>query len=83
MFNPSVQHVYSWEGLKMSISKNLQHYDKQAVICGKWLQVFDEVKLRFMELPVWTQEIIMEDMSTALQNRIKVMKKANIKSQVM
>jgi hypothetical protein len=81
MFNPSVQHVYSWEGIKMSINKNLQHYDKQAVICGKWLQVFDEVKPQFMELPVWTQEIIIEDMSTALQNRITVMQKANKNSQ--
>jgi hypothetical protein len=65
----------------MSLSKNLQHYDKQTVIGGKWLQVFDEVKLQFMELPVWTQEIIIEDMSTALQNRITVMQRANIKSQ--
>jgi hypothetical protein len=65
----------------MSINKNLQHYDKQTVIGGKWLQVFDEIKLQFMELPIWTQEIILEDMSTALQNRITVMKKANKESQ--
>ncbi len=47
------------------------------------MQVFDEVKMQIMGLPDWAQGILMEDISSALQNRIVVMHEAYKNSKVM
>ena len=44
---------------------------------GKWIQAFDETQNQIMDLPDWAQGILIEDLTTALQNRIIIMNKAN------
>ncbi len=44
---------------------------------GKWIQVFDDAKNQIMDLPNWAQGILIEDLTTALQNRITIMDNAN------
>ena len=44
---------------------------------GKWIQAFDEAQNQIMDLPDWAQGILIEDLTTALQNRIIIMNKAN------
>jgi hypothetical protein len=63
----------------MSNNENLHfhNYEKLDDVRGQWMQVFDEVKMQIMELPDWAQGILMEDISSALQNRIIVMHEAN------
>jgi hypothetical protein len=65
----------------MSNTENFQNYKNLATTRGKWTQVFDDVKSQIMVLPDWAQGILMEDISTALQNRINVMHEANKNSQ--
>jgi hypothetical protein len=67
----------------MTIIEKLKHSDNQSAMVGKWINVFDEVKVQFINLPVWAQEILIDDISAALQNRLLVMQKANKNSQAM
>jgi len=67
----------------MSNTENFQNYKNLATTRGKWIQVFDEVESQIMGLPDWAQGILMEDISSALQNRIIVMHQANKNSQWM
>jgi hypothetical protein len=67
----------------MTIIEKLKHSDNQAAMVGKWIHVFDEVKVQFINLPVWAQEILIDDISAALQNRLLVMQKANNNSRAM
>jgi hypothetical protein len=50
---------------------------------GKWIQTFDEAKNQIMNLPDWAQGILIEDITTALQNRIIIMNNANKNIQEM
>ena len=40
---------------------------------AKWLQIWFELKDRIMKLPKNKQAILLEDMKTALENRLKTM----------
>ncbi len=63
------------EGININKNSNFEFYEKQTATRGKWMQVFDEVKTQFMDLPDWAQGIFLEDISVALENRIAVMDK--------
>jgi hypothetical protein len=65
----------------MSNIESFQNYKNLDATRGKWIQVFDDVKSQIMVLPDWAQGILMEDISTALQNRIDVMHEANKNAQ--
>jgi hypothetical protein len=69
----------------MSNNENLHfhNYEKLDDVRGQWMQVFDEVKMQIMGLPDWAQGILMEDISSALQNRIVVMHEAYKNSKEM
>ena len=67
----------------MSNIESFQNYKNLDATRGKWIQVFDDVKSQISGLPDWAQGILMEDISTALQNRINVMHEANKNSQWM
>jgi hypothetical protein len=66
----------------MSNNENLtfHNYEKLDDVRGQWMQVFDELKMQIMDLPDWAQGILMQDISSALQNRIVVMHEADINS---
>jgi hypothetical protein len=68
--------------IKMSNNENLtfHNYEKLDDVRGQWMQVFDELKMQIMDLPDWAQGILMQDISSALQNRIVVMHEADINS---
>jgi hypothetical protein len=46
----------------------------------QWLQTWKEFEQDFSELPDWTQKIIIQDIKTALENRITAMKRAKQKN---
>jgi hypothetical protein len=61
----------------MSNTESFQNYKNLDATRGKWIQVFDDVKSQIIGLPDWAQGILMEDIRSALQNRIIVMHEAD------
>ncbi len=53
-----------------------QQYEKQAALRKKWMQMWEEFEQQFAELPKWAQEILLQDIGTAVQSRISVMLRA-------
>jgi len=39
----------------------------------KWVQTWDKIGARILRMPEWMQNIILEDINTAILNRIAVM----------
>jgi hypothetical protein len=39
----------------------------------KWMKIWDQIGNRVLKLPPWMQEIILDDIDTAINNRISVM----------
>jgi hypothetical protein len=65
----------------MSNTESFQNYKNLDSTRGKWIQVFDDVKSQISGLPDWAQGILMEDIRSALESRIKVMNEADKNSQ--
>jgi nitrogen fixation-related uncharacterized protein len=42
----------------------------------KWMHLWSMFKEQFSDLPKWAQDILFEDINTAVQNRLKIMKRA-------
>jgi len=42
---------------------------------NKWLSIWDEVSERILRLPLWMQQIILDDIQVAIQNRVLVMER--------
>jgi len=47
------------------------HAEKQ--VKKKWMKMWDQIGNRILKLPPWMQEIILDDIDTAINNRISVM----------
>jgi len=41
----------------------------------KWLEIWEEIGQRILKLPEWMQEIILDDIQVAIQNRVLVMER--------
>lgn len=39
----------------------------------KWMQIWDQIGQRVLKLPAWMGDIILDDINTAINNRISVM----------
>jgi hypothetical protein len=47
------------------------HAEKQAK--KKWMKIWDQIGSRILKLPPWMQGIVLDDIDTAINNRISVM----------
>jgi hypothetical protein len=41
----------------------------------KWLRIWDEIADRILKLPLWMQQIILDDIQVAIENRVSVMER--------
>jgi hypothetical protein len=48
-------------------------YPKQAELLLKWLNTWDKIGQRISQLPEWMQTILLDDINTAVNNRIATM----------
>ncbi len=46
---------------------------KQAELLQKWFDTWDKIGERILNLPEWTQIILLDDINTAIVNRVTVM----------
>jgi len=53
--------------------KVLEDFGKEAEMRKKWLRTWEQLGERILKLPKWMQNIILEDVNTAVKNRIATM----------
>jgi hypothetical protein len=53
--------------------KVLESFGREAELRRKWLQMWERIGYRILKLPKWMQEIVLEDVNTAIRNRIATM----------
>jgi len=53
--------------------KTLEGFGRDAALRRKWMCMWDELGERVLKLPKWMQDIVLEDINTAIRNRIATM----------
>jgi hypothetical protein len=53
--------------------KVLENFGREAELRRKWLQMWERIGNRILKLPKWMQEIVLEDVNTAIRNRTATM----------
>ena len=62
------------EASKMAVEvKVLENFGREANLRKKWLQMWETLGVRILKLPKWMQDIVLEDVNTAIRNRIATM----------
>ena len=51
----------------------LENFGREAELRKKWLKMWENLGRRILRMPKWMQEIVLEDINTAIRNRINVM----------
>jgi len=51
----------------------LEDFGREAALRKKWIKTWQKLGERILKLPKWMQDIVLEDVNTALRNRIAVM----------
>jgi hypothetical protein len=53
--------------------KVLEDFGREAELRKKWLRMWEKLGERILKLPKWMQTIILEDVNTAVTNRLATM----------
>ncbi len=53
--------------------KVLEDFGREAELRKKWMSMWEKLGERILKLPKWMQTIILEDVNTAITNRIATM----------
>ncbi len=53
--------------------KVLENFGREAEMRKKWLRTWEKLGERILRLPRWMQNIILEDVNTAVSNRVATM----------
>ena len=53
--------------------KTLKGFGRDAQIKRRWLKMWEDLGERVLKLPKWMQDIVLEDINTAIRNRIATM----------
>jgi len=51
----------------------LENFGREAELRKKWMRMWENLGVRILRMPKWMQEIILEDINTAVRNRIAIM----------
>ena len=51
----------------------LENFGREAELRKKWMRMWENLGKRILKMPEWMQEIILEDVNTAIRNRIATM----------
>jgi hypothetical protein len=62
------------EASELSVEvKILENFGREADLRKKWLKMWETLGVRILKLPKWMQDIVLEDVNTAIRNRIATM----------
>lgn len=51
----------------------LENFGREAELKKKWMYMWENLGRRILKMPEWMQEIVLEDINTAIRNRMSVM----------
>ncbi|MEM1589286.1 MAG: hypothetical protein QW175_02565 [Candidatus Bathyarchaeia archaeon] len=51
----------------------LENFGREAELRKKWMRMWENLGKRILRMPKWMQEIVLEDINTAVRNRIAIM----------
>jgi hypothetical protein len=51
----------------------LENFGREAELRKKWMLMWENLGHRILKMPKWMQEIVLEDINTAIRNRIAIM----------
>jgi hypothetical protein len=51
----------------------LENFGREAELRKKWMHMWERLGVRILKLPKWMQEIVLEDVNTAIRNRLAIM----------
>jgi hypothetical protein len=51
----------------------LQYFGAEAELKKKWMRMWESLGKRILRMPKWMQDIVLEDINTAIRNRLAVM----------
>jgi hypothetical protein len=51
----------------------LENFGREAELRKKWMRLWERLGVRILKMPKWMQEIVLEDINTAVRNRIAIM----------
>jgi hypothetical protein len=51
----------------------LENFGREAELRKKWMRMWERLGVRILKMPKWMQEIVLEDINTAIKNRIAIM----------
>lgn len=47
--------------------------DRKKEMEKKWMKIWDQIGSRILKLPPWMQDIVLDDIDTAIKNRVLIM----------
>jgi hypothetical protein len=53
--------------------KVLEDYQREAELRRRWLSTWEKLGERILKMPRWMQNIVLEDVNTAITNRVATM----------
>jgi len=51
----------------------LESFSRDAALRRKWMKMWDTLGERILKMPKWMQNIVLEDINTAVKNRVAIM----------
>ena len=51
----------------------LENFGREAELRKKWMRMWENLGKRILRMPKWMQDIVLEDINTAIRNRLAVM----------
>ena len=51
----------------------LENFGREAELRKKWMRMWETIGNRILRMPKWMQEIVLEDVNTAIRNRVATM----------
>jgi len=51
----------------------LENFGREAELRKKWMHMWETIGHRILRMPKWMQEIVLEDVNTAIRNRVATM----------
>jgi hypothetical protein len=51
----------------------LENFGRESALRKKWLKMWESLGARILKMPKWMQDIVLEDVNTAIKNRLATM----------
>jgi len=51
----------------------LENFGREAELKKKWMRMWETLGKRILKMPKWMQNIVLEDINTAIRNRLATM----------